>query len=104
MVVQLKCDMSGGLPPVPVESADDCLFVKSERAAVDRLNLLCGLASGTVRRFCGGRFWEFSVAEMEGDCTGLRLNWFFAVRPRGSCDTALTEICDGARECDSGCE
>jgi hypothetical protein len=56
MVVQLKCDMSGGLPPVAVESADDCLFVKSERAAVDKLNMLCGLASGTVRRFCGGKF------------------------------------------------
>jgi hypothetical protein len=104
MVVQLKCDMRGGLPPVADES-DDCLFVKSERAAVDKLNLLRGLASGIVRRLCGGgRFWEFSVAGTEGDCTGLRLNWFFAVTPRGSCDTALTEICDGARECDSDCE
>ena len=104
IVVQLKCDMRAGLPPVADES-DDCLLVKSERAAWDKLNLLRGLESGTVRRFCGGGvFWEFSVAGIEGDCTGLRLNWFFAVTPRGSCDTALTETCDGARVGDPDCE
>jgi hypothetical protein len=51
IVVQLKCDMSGGLPEPVADETDDCLFVKSERAAVDKLNLLRGLESGTVRRF-----------------------------------------------------
>jgi len=51
IVVQLKCDMSGGLPEPVADESDDCLFVKSERAAVDKLNLLRGLESGTVRRF-----------------------------------------------------
>jgi hypothetical protein len=71
----------------------DPLFAISEGAAVDQLNLLCGWTSGTVNRSCGGKF---SLAEGESDITGLRFTWFFAVTPRGSCATALTEICDGA--------
>jgi hypothetical protein len=93
MVVQLKWDTRGGLPkPVAVVSVDARL-VSREGAAVDQLNLLCGLTSGTVNRSCGG---TFSLADGEGDTTGLRFTWFFAVTPRGSCDTELTEICDGA--------
>lgn len=78
--------------PVAVVSVD-ALLVSREGAAVDQLNLLCPWASGTVSRSCGGMF---SLAEDEGDTTGLRFTWFFAVTPRGSCDTELTEICDGA--------
>lgn len=75
MVVQLKCDMSGGLPVLVVDVFDDdCLLVISERAAVDKLNLFRGLESGTVRRVCGGWFWRVSVAGGDGDITGLRLN------------------------------
>ena len=70
----------------------DALLVSREGAAVDQLNLLDGWTSGTVKRSCGG---TFSLAGSEGD-TGLRFTWFFAVTPRGSCDTELTEICDGA--------
>lgn len=93
MVVQLKWDTRGGLPqPVAVVSTD-ALLVSREGAAVDQLNLLDGWASGTANRSCGG---TFSLAGSEGDTTGLRFTWFFAVTPRGSCDTELTEICDGA--------
>jgi hypothetical protein len=71
----------------------DTLLVSREGAAVDQLNLLGGWTSGTVNRSCGG---TFSLADGERDSTGLRFTWFFAVTPRGSCDTELTEICDGA--------
>lgn len=33
IVVQLKCEMSAGLPKPVADESDDCLFVKSERAA-----------------------------------------------------------------------
>jgi hypothetical protein len=78
--------------PVAVVSVDP-LFVMRDGAAVDQLNLLCGWTSGTVNRSCGG---TFSLAAGESDITGLRFTWFFAVTPRGSCETELTETCDGA--------
>lgn len=54
-VVQLKWDMSGGLPPAPVAIVSvDCRFGASEGAAVDQLNLLCMFASGTASRSWGG--------------------------------------------------
>jgi hypothetical protein len=71
----------------------DPLFVMRDGAAVDQLNLLCEWTSGTVNRSCGG---TFSLAAGESDITGLRFTWFFAVTPRGSCETELTETCDGA--------
>ena len=78
--------------PVAVVSVD-ALLVSRDGAAVDQLNLLCPWVSGTVSGSCGGMF---SLADGEGGTTGLRFTWFFAVTPRGSCDTELTEICDGA--------
>lgn len=60
---------------------------------MDQLNLLCGLASGTVNMSCGAKF---SVAEGDSDITGLRFTCDFADTPRGSCETAFTEIWVGA--------